>query len=152
MFISFTILQAAMPEVSAECSSAFETFQACAVEGFSKDMDLLFQYLRLVGESADCFEAADDDAAIGACFAPLWGVLGQACPNGLDALKAACDTTSDEFGDLAIDMFEDIAYDLEDVAVSLEEDEEEEDEFIAVNGKCMRLRCLGLYHHLSFVR
>ncbi len=107
LFVTPTF-SAAMPEVSAECGAAFKTFEACATEGFSKDMDLLFQYLRLVGESADCFEAANDDAAIGACFAPMMGVLEQACPNGLDALKAACDTTSAEFKDLAFDVFWDM--------------------------------------------
>ena len=71
-------------------------------------MNLLFDYLRVVGESADCFEAANDDAAIETCFAPLLESLAKACPGGLDALKGACDTTSAEFKDLAFDVFWDM--------------------------------------------
>ncbi len=114
-FTSFTIFAAALPEVSEACMSAIETFEACATEGFSKDIDLFMNYLKALGEAAGCFEAAADEAAIAACAEPLVPILCEACPSGVDPLMAACDETpSAVFGDLALDVFEDIAGNVKD--------------------------------------
>jgi len=114
-FTSLTILPAALPEVSEECISAFETFEACATEGLSKDTDLFINYLKALGEAAGCIEAAVDEAAMAACGEPVFLILGEACPSGVDPLIAACDETpSTVFGDLALDVFGDIAGNVKD--------------------------------------
>ncbi len=110
LFYFFTILPAALPEVSEACTSAFGTFEACATEGLSKDMDLFMNYLKTFGEAAGCFEAAADEAAIAVCAEPVFLILAEACPSGVDPLIAACDETpSTVFEDLGLDVFDDIA-------------------------------------------
>ena len=102
-------------EVSEAWISAFETFEACATEGLSKDMDLFMNYLKTLGEAAGCFEAAADEAAIAVCAEPVFLILAEACPSGVDPLIAACDETpSTVFGDLALDVFGDIAGNVKD--------------------------------------
>ena len=114
-FTSFTIFAAALPEVSEACISAFETFEACATEGLSKDMDLFMNYLKALGEAAGCFEAATDEATITSCDELVFVVLAEACPTGVYPLIKACDETPPAaFGDLALDVFEDIAGNVKD--------------------------------------
>ena len=101
--------------MSEACFSAFGTFGACATEGFSKDTDLFMNYLKAFGEAVGCFIAAADEAAMVSCAEPVFLILGEACPSGVDPLIAACDETpSTVFGDLALVVFDDIASNVKD--------------------------------------
>mmetsp|Transcript_9185 Transcript_9185/g.14169 ORF Transcript_9185/g.14169 Transcript_9185/m.14169 type:complete len:92 (+) Transcript_9185:380-655(+) len=78
-------------------------------------MDKYMNYLKALGEAAGCFEAATDQAANAVCAEPVFLILAEACPPGVDPLIEACnETPSTVFGDLALDVFEDIADNVED--------------------------------------
>ena len=142
MLLSSTFLPAALPEdeASEECLSALDTFEPCAMEAVNKIPGLHMNFSKAVAKADSCFDdAADDAAKKAACLEPLFGMFKEACPSSIDDMTAKCGTNpSSDFGDFAMDAFEDISADLEDAA-----EDEEEDEFIAVEGECMRLRCLG---------
>ena len=59
--------------MSEACISAFETFEACATEGLSKDTDLFINYLKSLGEAAGCFEASADEAEDGSAIFKCFG-------------------------------------------------------------------------------
>ena len=118
MTLSFAFLPAAFPlppGVSAQCTSAWNTFEPCAMAGVYEKAGLHSKFYDAVNTAMRCFQGAADDAAKAACYKPMMGILEEACPDGIDALKNACGTAhSSEFGDLAFDVFEDISADLKD--------------------------------------
>lgn len=109
------------PKVSKECKKQAKEMKTCITDKIEEGTKKANKWARALGKARtnaeECVDEEEDDEAKLKCYSRLFKLAGKYCP--MDDLKEACDITSFEVVDFALDLAEEISEELESTAYAL---------------------------------